>query len=157
MARSYGSNANFKAEARNYDREEYQALSQQQQAEIQQIKAAAGWINGYTPPPGFTLDNRGFATPSTSLVSAVQAHISATATGTRNELPFTPPPLPPVPFGTAPPIPPVIETNPHQAGAAFGRRGSRQPPSTDASIGQVSINGRSYAGSIYDANGNRIA
>ena len=102
------------------------------------------------------MDNKGFATPSTSLVSAVQAHISATSTGIRNEPALPPPSLPPFPFGNAPPIPPVIETNPHQAGAAFGRRGSRQPPSIDASIGQVTINGRSYAGSIYDASGNRI-
>ena len=122
---------------------------------IQQVKAAAGWINGYTPPPGFTLDAKGFATPSTSLVSAVQAHISRTTTGGD----ATGAPLPPaVPFGTAPPIPPVIETNPGQAGNAFGRRGSRQPTSSDNStIGQVSINGRSFTGSVFDANGNRIA
>ena len=132
-------------------------MSRQQQSEVQRIKTEAGWINGYTPPTGFTLDNKGFATPSSSLVSAVHAHISATATDTRNEPPFNPPPLPPVSYGTAPPIPTVIETNPIQAGAAFGRRGSRQPPSMDAWIGQVTINGRNYAGSIYDANGNRIA
>ena len=119
--------------------------------QIQQLKTAAGWVNGYTPPPGFTIDDKGFATPSTSLVSAVQAHISSTITAGDFPLP------PAVPFGTAPPIPPVIDTNPNQAGAAFGRRGSRQPPSGDASIGQVSINGRSYNGPVYDSNGNRIA
>ena len=119
------------------------------------MKAAAGWINGYTLPPGFTLDDKGYATPSNLLVSAVQAHINATTTGEGNG---NEAPLPPaVPFGTTPPIPSAIETNPNQAGAAFGRRGSRQPPSGDASIGQVSINGCNYNGSIHDSNGNRIA
>ena len=118
LARPYSSNTNFSAEARTYNREEYQALTRQQQSQIQQIKAAAGWINGYTPPPGFTLDNKGYATPSTSLVSAVQAHIRQTTTVT---FPL-PPAVPPV---TAPPIPTVIDTDPAEAGAAFGRRGSR--------------------------------
>ena len=81
-------------------------------------------------------------------MSAVQAHIHPTTTRTFQLTPA-------VPLGTAPLIPTVIDTDPAQAGAAFGRRGSRQPPTSgDSSIGQVSINGRSYAGPVFDANGN---
>ena len=103
------------------------------------------------------MDDKGFATLSNSLVSAVQAHINkATVNSNGNNVSL--PPVVPL-FGTTPPtIPPVIDTNPVQAGAAFGRRGSHQPPqSRDSSVGQVSINGWSYTGSIFDANGNRIA
>ena len=153
MSRPYG-NSDFTPQAKNYDREDYQSMSQQQQMQVQQLKAAEGWINGYTPPAGFTLDDKGFATPSTSLVSRVQAHIRATSTFGGDGIP-----LPPVPLAPVPPIPPIINTNPHQAGASFGRRGSRQPPD-NSSVGQVSaisINGRSYTGSVFDANGNRIA
>ena len=69
-------------------------------------------------------------------------------------------PLPPPPKHT-PPIPAIINTNPSEAVAAFGRRGSRSPhQSTDNSVGDISdilINGQSYNGSIFDANGNRLA
>ena len=55
-------------------------------------------------------------------------------------------PLPPPPKHT-PPIPPIINTNPSQSGAAFRRRGSRPPhQSTDNAAGNisaVSINGQS--------------
>ena len=65
-------------------------------------------------------------------------------------------PLPPPPSQT-PPIPPIINTNPSQAVAAFGRQGSHNPQQyTDNSVGHisaVSINGQSYNGSIFDANG----
>ena len=61
----------------------------------------------------------------------------------------------------APPISPIINTNPSQSGAAFGRQGSHNPQkSTDNSVGHisaVSINGQSYNGSIFDANGTRLA
>ena len=121
---------------------------------IQQLKTEQGWINGYTPPPGFTLNNNGFAVPSTSLISAVQAHIGQT------NINYDAPPLPPVMPFSLQPIPPIINTNPNQAGIAFGRRGSRQQPAAgDTSVGQVSsvsINGRNYTGSVFDANGNRI-
>ena len=84
-------------------------------------------------------------------MSAVQSHIRQTTTAT---FPL-PPAVPPV---TAPPIPTVIDTDPAEAGAAFGRRGSRQPPTSgDSSIGLVSINGRSYTGPVFDTNRNRIA
>ena len=86
-------------------------------------------------------------------MSAVQAHINRTTTGNVQEVPLPPA----VPFNAAPPIPPVIDTNPGQAAAVFGRRRTRQPPSGYSSIGQVSINGRSYTRSVFNANGNRIA
>ena len=68
-------------------------------------------------------------------------------------------PLPPAPSQT-PHIPHIINTNPSQAGAVFGRRGSRTPHQpTDNSVGyisDVSINGHIYNGSIFDANGTRL-
>ena len=69
-------------------------------------------------------------------------------------------PLPPPP-SQKPPIPPIINTNPSQAGDAFGRRGYFNPHQyTDNSVGHilaVSINGQRYNGSIFDANGTQIA
>ena len=71
-------------------------------------------------------------------------------------------PLPPPPTGSilpAPGIPPIIRTNPNQAGNTFGRSGSRNPVS-DASatsgVSMVSINGQNYTGAIFDANGRRL-
>ena len=69
-------------------------------------------------------------------------------------------PLPPPP-SKIPPIPPKINTNPSQAGAAFGRQGSCTPQQpTDNSVGNnlaVSINGHSYNGYFLDANRTRLA
>ena len=158
LSRPFTGGANFVPEAKIYERDEYKKLSADDQHKIVELKAAAGWINGYTPPHGFTLDNNGYATPSTSLVSAVQAHISQTSTS--SGAPGTwavGTPLPPHPGNNIPPIPPIINTDPHHAGNAFGRRGSRHPPEASSQISAVSINGRSYNGSIFDANGNRIA
>ena len=67
----------------------------------------------------------------------------------------------PLPTSQTRPIPPIINTNPSQAGALFGRRGSHNPPQpTYNSVGHilaVQINGHSYNGSIFDANGTRLA
>ena len=69
-------------------------------------------------------------------------------------------PLPPPP-SQSPPIPPIINTNPSKAGVALRRRGSLTPhQSTDNSVGHilaVSINGQSYNGSIFDADGTRLS
>jgi hypothetical protein len=69
-------------------------------------------------------------------------------------------PLPPAPQGQATPVPPIIDTTSSQAGASFGRRGSRQPPTNDqasvSNISAVSINGQSYHGAVFDTNGTRI-
>ena len=69
-------------------------------------------------------------------------------------------PLPP-PHSKTPHIPPIINTNPIKSGAVFERRGSFTPhQDTDNSVGNisdVSINGQSYNGSIFDVNGIRIA
>ena len=68
-------------------------------------------------------------------------------------------PLLPSPSQTSP-ILPIINTNHIQAGAAFGRQGSRTPQkSADNSVGHildVSINGQSYDGYIFDTNITRI-
>ena len=117
----------------------------------------AGCINGYTPHNGYVLDDKGYTTLSTSLVSVVNLHINQTTTATDTHPMVLLLPVPP----KAPPIPPIINTNPSQAGAVFGRKGSRTPlQPTDNSVGNildVSIDGHSYNGSIFDANGNRLS
>jgi len=70
-------------------------------------------------------------------------------------------PLSPLPAGTAPHVPAIINTNPLHAGDSFGRQGSRAlpvpPPSDQSNISMISINGRSYNGPIFYTNGNRLA
>ena len=153
MTRQYGSPSNFQAEAKNYERDVWNSLSSQQKRQVSDLKGAAGWINGYTPPAGFVIDANGYATPSTHIISAVQQmqHIPATIPPQHNVGMI---PLPP------PPIPAIIKTNPLQAGTSFGRQSSRAPPASDQSqsnISMISINGRSYSGPIFDNNGNRLA
>ena len=69
-------------------------------------------------------------------------------------------PLPPLPSQESL-IPPIINNYPSQDGAAFGRQGSRTThEATDNSVGHnldVSINGHSYNGSIFDVNITRLA
>lgn len=143
-------NSDFVPEARIYNSNEWYALSSYQKQQIQELKAANGWTNGNTPPGGYEVATNGFAAPAASLVSAVRSIIGQTSTAQS----FA---LPPAPDNHAP-IPPVIDTNPVQAGTSFGRRGSRQPPNSgQSSVSQVSINGQSHFGPIYDANQNRIA
>ena len=160
MSRSYG-NANFFPIAKNYKSEEWRALSPQQKQQIQDLKVSDGWVNGYTPPHGFTLNDEGLAIPSTHLVTSVQhSMIGAASTygAQNNEHPMIR--LPPVPTNGISPVPPIINTNANHAGAAFGRGGSRTNPRGDNSVSQVSmisINGQSYGGPVYDANGNRLA
>ena len=131
-------------------------MSQDQKTEIQELKSAAGWINGYTLSNGYILYDKGYETLSTSLIYAVQRHIIKTTTSTAAHpiVPLLPPP------SQTPPIPPIINTNHIQSGAEFGRRGSRTPHQpTDNSVGHilaVSINGHSYNGSIFYANVIRI-
>ena len=131
-------------------------MSQDQQTAIQELKSAAGWIKGYTPPNRHVLDDKGYSTISTSLVYAVYRHISQTITATASH-PMVP--LPPTPSQT-PPIPPTMNTNPIQYGTAFGRQVSRTPHQyTDNQIGLISaasINGQIYNGTIFDANRNRL-
>ena len=156
MTRPYGNN--FTAEARIYPREQWNYFSDDQRNEVHDLKVKDGWINGQTPPQGFELNNDGYAIPTTRLVSAVQQFTSRLANNV---------PLPPAPNAhaaiTPPPdtVPPVVDTNARQAGATFGRQGSRIPPSNDTqsvgSISAVSINGRSYSGAVYDSAGNRLA
>lgn len=121
MSRSYGEDSNFKPEAKSYQRDEWESLSSNQKSKVTELKAQQGWINGYTPPPGFTLDDKGYAVPSNALVSAVQRHIGAASMQPESSSVASLPPLPP----STQPVPPVIETNPRQAGASFGHQGSR--------------------------------
>ena len=156
MTRSYGGQSNFNPKAKNYERHEWESLSSYQKTQVQELKAQQGWINGYTPPPGFNLDDNGFAVPSNTMVAAVRHHIGITETSMNNSN-GTMVPLPPPPIREAP-VPPIIETNPNQAGMSFGRSGTRNRSQDDHSaISAVSINGRNYNGHVYDSRGNRLS
>lgn len=150
----YRVNTNFRPEARNYPRDEWDNLTNDQKLQIQQLKANEGWVNGYTPPHGFSLNDRGYPVPSHAMVSAVQSIIGNTNTSTNTTF------LPPPPVGDVP-VPPVINTVASQAGNSFGRSGSRQPSTAgnndDSTIGMVSVNGRNIQGPIFDGRGNRLA
>ena len=157
MARDYG---NFTPEARIYSSDEWSQLTPQQRQMVQDIKAREGWTNGQTPPAGCVIDQHGYATASTTLVAAVQRSISIAST--EGTMPPPPPPrtvpMPPPPTRTMVQIPPVINTQASQAGASFGRSGTRQGESDSVSqVSMVSINGQPYGGPVYDSNRNRIA
>ena len=94
----------------------------------------------------------GEATPSTQLVAAVQQSIAGNPANAPAMIQ-----LPPPPVGNAP-VPPVISTTSLQAGASFGRRGTRNQPTDNSvsNISMVSINGQSYNGAVYDPQGNRL-
>ena len=159
IASQYG---NFQPQAKIYSDDEWAALSPHQKRMVQDLKGKDGWVNGQTPPPGCTIDQHGFATATTALVSAVQRSIAAASTSNANQIVPLPPPSP----GTVmepPPnrVPPVINTNASTAGSAFGRQGTRVNPQHDTSsvsqVSLVSINGQSYNGPVFDSNGTRIA
>lgn len=155
MSRDYNNDPNFTAQARIYSPDEWYHLSAQAKQQVMNLKVEQGWINGQTPPHGFVLDNNGFAKPSTHLVAAVQQSlIGQTSSSNQTMIP-----LPPPPPANAPPVPPVIDTAASHAGASFGRQGTRQAPTDQQSVGNVSmvsINGRSYSGAVFDARGNRL-
>ena len=125
-----------------------------QKAAVQQAKINDGWKDGRTPPDGFTVNGDGYAIPSPSIIAAVQSHYNigqfqqAPTPGSGAPLPPPPPPFPPVPT--------TITTN--NAGQAFGSSASRGGNGNgDASSIISMVNGRSYSGHVYDANGNRIS
>ena len=163
MVSQYGQ---FKPEARSYPPEEWSNLTQQQKEAVTQAKVEAGWINGYTPPSGFTLNDEGRPVPSQSLVAAVQSVIGQVDSNTT----MTPPSIPPPP-ALPPPLtspPGQIPTPASDAGRAFGRSGSRHNDSfsistvTGNSIGtmsgnptRITIDGRSVP-EAFDRNGNPL-
>jgi hypothetical protein len=151
MTRDY-SNGTFRPIAKIYHPDEWYALTPQQKQQVMDLKIEQGWINGQTPPHGFVLNHNGEATPSTRLVAAVQQSIAGDTSNAPAMVQ-----LPPPPVGTAP-VPPIISTNSTQAGASFGRRGTRNQPTDNSvsNISMVSINGQPYNGAIYDAQGTRI-
>ena len=151
MARDY-TNGNFSPAAKIYNQDEWYGLSPQQKQQVIDLKVEQGWINGQTPPHGFVLNNSGEATPSTRLVAAVQQSIAGNPANAPAMIQ-----LPPPPVGNAP-VPPVISTTSLQAGASFGKRGTRNQPTDNSvsNISMVSINGQSYNGAVYDSQGNRL-
>ena len=143
----------FVPEARNYPSEEWNILTAVQT--VIKTKADAGWMNSYTPPVGFTLDNQGKPTPFNSLVAAVQSVIVQVTnhTSTSEPGPFIPPP---------PALPPLIETPtmtlPAQASQAFGRSGMRRGDSSTVSSishARITVNGQ-MVNEAFDRNGNPL-
>ena len=57
-------------------------------------KSDSGWLNRYTPPEGFFLDDNGRPTPSTLLVVAVQLAVGQVS---HSQNGMTPPDIPPPP------------------------------------------------------------
>ena len=155
MARQYGV---FQAEARVYPRDQWMNLTQDQRKEVMNKKIEARWIDGSTPPPGYTLDSDGRAVMEQGLVNVIRSQISSMNTeagNTDNNGGLVA--LPPPPSQNAP-VPPIVTANTtaSSAGGAFGRQGTRQRSSDSSTIASVTINGRSYNGPVYDVNGNII-
>lgn len=153
---SRGGYNSFTAEARSYLPEEWERLSGYQKEAVIKAKQEAGWINSYTPPEGFTLDQDGRPTPSTSLVAAVQSVIGQVSQQGQN---IPPPPNDGIP--PAPALPPIVETNSQtaasQAGHAFGRTGQRNSSSSISTMtrSQIIVNGQPI-NEAYDRDGNRL-
>ena len=131
-------------------------LNREQQQVVQQLKASRGWVNGFTPPPGFIIGQNSYPAPSESMVSDIQSVIGNTNTDstTGSIVPLPPPPSESIP--PTPSIPPVIHTDPSQAGSTFGQSGTRHPISDStvvSEVSMVSINGRNYNGAVFDVNG----
>ena len=159
---SRGGYDSFIPEARSYPPEEWNRLSDDQQNSVIKAKVDSGWLNGYTPPEGFVLDQTGRATPSTSMVAAVQSvigQISQSQTDTECRM------IPNIPSPPAlpPRFPSVIQTPnataPSQAVMAFGYTGQRRNGDTSSisSIGtlRIIVNRRPLQ-EAYDRNGNPL-
>ena len=137
----------------------FNKMSKMQKAAVQQMKIDNGWKDGRTPPDSFTVNGDGYAIPSPQIVAAIQTQLNfrqfqqVQTPGAGTPLPPPPPPPPAAP-APAPPIPGTITTN--NAGQAFGSSASRGG-NGDASSVISTVNGRSYQGHVYDANGNRIS
>ena len=157
LARQYGK---FTPEARVYPREQWINLTQEQKKEVMQKKIDANWIDGNTPPNGYSLDGDGRAKIDPGLVSVLQSQIAAVSGASQTSTPAAAGMvnLPPPPSDNTAPVPPVITTttNASTAGAAFGRQGTRQRGSDQSSVASVTVNGRSFTGLVYDAHGNLI-
>ena len=158
MAR--GNNGIFVVEARIYPPNEYRNFTREQRQKITELKVQQGWVDGNTPPHGFVLDSDGRPQPSNQLVAAVRASmIGEVSTTTMDQQESTAiVPLPPPPSTSAGgPVPPMVMTNPMNAGQSFGRAGSRVVSSNNSTIATVTVNGRSFSGPVFDGQGNRIA
>ena len=69
----------FKAEARIYNKDEYNNLTPSQKSQTHELKLKSGWLDGRTPPPGFQINPRtGRAEPSTRMISTIGAATSNT-------------------------------------------------------------------------------
>ena len=129
-------------------------MTPQQKEAVVQAKMDAGWINAYTPPQGFALDENGKPTPLNSLVAVVQSII-----GQFSHQHYTIAP----PVSSPPALPPVIETAmittpPAQVGHAFGRTGQRRSDASSISSvtgARITVNGQ-LVPEAFDHNGNPL-
>ena len=148
IAPRYGSTL----QAKLFSREEWHNMSREDKQAINTLKNNEGWINNYTPPPGYSLNPQGLPIQNSVI----------NATSTSNI-----PPLPPHPSDIQIPHPDTvsqISVNSGQAGGAFGRTPARSVAAISnverqqqpATISPVSIAGRPYTGAIYDAHGRRL-
>ena len=140
-------------ETQSYLPEEWQRLTAEQKEAVVKAKREAGWINSYTPPQGFALDNNGRPTHSNSLVAAVQSVIGQVNHQDNSVAPSIPPP---------PALPPIIETRmttpSAQAGHASGRTGQHRSDSLSISSvtgARITVNGQSVA-KAFDRYGNPL-
>ena len=133
-------------------REEWHNMSRQNKQVINTLKNNAGWINNYTPPPGYSLNPQGF-TIQNSVINATNT----------NNTPSLPPPPSDIQIHH-PDTVSQISVNSGQVGGVFKRTPARsvvaisnaerqQHPTT---ISPVSIAGRPYTEAIYDAHGCRL-
>ena len=147
----------FKPEARIYSKEEYSNLTLIQKSQLNEFKLKNGWLNGRTPPPGFHINERtGEAEPTSQLVSTIKAVATSTVHhGQTHEHESAG--LPPSPHLVGDSINGTREVvDSVHVGSTFGRSGKRYPPSNNSTTSSVTVNGKSYQGSIFDERDNRL-
>ena len=103
-------------------------LSCDQRESVTQEKTAVGFLDVGTPPPGFTLNDKGRAMISTPLVRSIQENTSNYKFNSNYGLV----PLTPL-LGTAPPIPPMFITEANSSEQYFVKRGKPEHTLSDSS------------------------
>ena len=148
---------NFQPEAKVYSKEEYNNLTANQKSQILALKKKNGWIDGYTPPPGFQINKvTGETEPNNQLVSTIRAATSSViqqnSTHDANDTNLKSPS--PTMIGHSHRT--ISDTTSTHAGVSFGRSGRRQSSTNNSTISSVTVNGRNYDGPVYDERDNRL-
>ena len=157
-AMSRSTKYNFQPEAKVYSREEYNNLTATQKGQVLALKKKNGWVDGYTPPPGFQINKMtGEAEATNQLVSTIRAATSSISQqaseyeGNNTNVRSLPPAI--VGHGHRT----ISDTTSTHAGVSFGRPGRRQSSTNNSTISSVTVNGKTYEGPVYDDRGNRLA